>query len=193
MAESAPITTARCHLLEMPPELRNRIYRFALVQHSQIFVCDDGYDGLKTPALLRVCRQIRAEARSIYYIENKFSIEVPDPDPAVALHFHQQAEGLWSNYEVGNNFAEGFEYELRFWNCWSWKNSGWSSTTRIRSPCSQTAAIGPRTIPLSGATVRMFELVIEMQRCRWSTVSAALEVFKEALEDQAGDRWWWDD
>ncbi|KAK5676041.1 hypothetical protein LTS10_011330 [Elasticomyces elasticus] len=67
-------------LLTIPPEMRNRIYREALVQ-GNIYMsrCCPFFGPLPDePALLSVCHQIREEALSIYYCENKFSFGVYD-------------------------------------------------------------------------------------------------------------------
>lgn len=65
------------YFLEMPAELRNEIYRMALPTRTVRWF--DRSSPLKNdhidfdePALLKVNRQIRDEAWSIYYMENKF-------------------------------------------------------------------------------------------------------------------------
>ncbi|KAF2161664.1 hypothetical protein M409DRAFT_59044 [Zasmidium cellare ATCC 36951] len=67
---------AESRLLALVPELRNRIYRYTLVEPTPIRV---GVDApLPTePGMLRVCRQIRAEAKAIYLKENTFDFEIP--------------------------------------------------------------------------------------------------------------------
>lgn len=59
-------------LMKLPPELRNRIYRYTVVGDSKIFVT---HNGLREPELLHVCTQIRTEALGIFYSENVFSVE----------------------------------------------------------------------------------------------------------------------
>ena len=62
----------------MPPELRNTIYRFALVRNVPIRVAPkqgwvDSHPAL-TPTLFQVCRQIRHEARLIFWSETVFQM-----------------------------------------------------------------------------------------------------------------------
>ena len=61
-------------LLDLPPEMRNEIYRAALTIGTERY--DEGnlicFGDYKTPALLQVCHQIRDEASGIYYGENTF-------------------------------------------------------------------------------------------------------------------------
>ncbi|KAF2173897.1 hypothetical protein M409DRAFT_48809 [Zasmidium cellare ATCC 36951] len=66
-----PAKKATKTFFNLPAELRNEIYRLALVKPNYLrtVVCGSTY---KTPALLQVCRQIRNEAAGVYYGENKF-------------------------------------------------------------------------------------------------------------------------
>lgn len=79
-----------CHLLSLPPELRNRIWRFTLVKPSavEVFaVLRDGYPveprhiykyahvSHGYPYLLGVSRQIRDEGKAIYFEENTFRFD----------------------------------------------------------------------------------------------------------------------
>ncbi|KUI72140.1 hypothetical protein VM1G_07431 [Cytospora mali] len=61
------------HFLNLPPEIRNDIYRLALVQPTTTDLASP------QPALTRVNKQVRAEALSIYYAENKFSLLLGRP------------------------------------------------------------------------------------------------------------------
>jgi hypothetical protein len=56
-------------LLLLPPEIRNIIYRYALVQ-GRIEIHPPAHNIADQPALLRVNRNIRNEAAKIYYREN---------------------------------------------------------------------------------------------------------------------------
>ena len=57
-------------LLELPAELRNNIYRYALVSDDPIYITPDGLRTRK--ALLQTCEQIKNEATGIFYAENVF-------------------------------------------------------------------------------------------------------------------------
>ncbi|KAK5117155.1 hypothetical protein LTR85_008923 [Meristemomyces frigidus] len=62
----------RTTLMGLPPELRNHIYRFALVDETGDLRVDAGHR--LQPGLLRTCRQIREEATNIFFLENTFRI-----------------------------------------------------------------------------------------------------------------------
>lgn len=57
-------------LLKLPPELRNRIYRYAIVQDEPIDVAET--TKKKEPALLATCKEIREQALKMFYHENTF-------------------------------------------------------------------------------------------------------------------------
>ncbi|KAF7194691.1 hypothetical protein HII31_03953 [Pseudocercospora fuligena] len=78
-----------CAFLGIPAELRNRIYREALVPKADTdrdtISISPGYDDTlrelpPEPPLLRTCKQIREEATSIYEQENQFFVELEDFD-----------------------------------------------------------------------------------------------------------------
>ncbi|KAK5709071.1 hypothetical protein LTR17_020134 [Elasticomyces elasticus] len=64
-------------LLCLTPELRNSIYRFALLESEPIRLTRESEPQ---PALLRVNRQLRKEAIGIWFSENKFELEMVDMD-----------------------------------------------------------------------------------------------------------------
>lgn len=71
----------RAHILGLPPELRNRIYRDAVVQNQPINVTLEGSPHRGhftiTPPLTTVSRQLRHETRPIFLEENTFAIVDP--------------------------------------------------------------------------------------------------------------------
>ena len=66
----------QCRLLQLPPELRNKIYSFALVEDNAIMVSErsdiTGDPPVWVPGLLATNRQVRTEATPIFYGENTF-------------------------------------------------------------------------------------------------------------------------
>ncbi|RMY78732.1 hypothetical protein D0863_00526 [Hortaea werneckii] len=59
-------------LLDLPPELRNNIYTYALATDDLIQIPASGKPT--RPPLLQVCQQITADATLLYYSCNKFNI-----------------------------------------------------------------------------------------------------------------------
>jgi hypothetical protein len=71
-------------LLELPPELRNRIYEYALHETAGIQLVS----SLKLLLLLETCRRVRNEARSLWFHTNIFHLNVVDCDATLADTFN---------------------------------------------------------------------------------------------------------
>ena len=66
------------NLLSLPPELRNLIYSFVLRADKKIEIRRDS--DLQEPGLLSVCVRLRAEARPVYFSENRFLVVIRNWD-----------------------------------------------------------------------------------------------------------------
>jgi len=64
-------SNTHCPLLQLPPELRNRIYEACLLADGVIDVADK--DEIEEPALLATCKEVRNEATAIFYGGNTFT------------------------------------------------------------------------------------------------------------------------
>jgi hypothetical protein len=73
---ATPDADTYCALLELPAEMRNKIYRYALINENCTTLTDS---NCNQPALLRTCRQIRTEASILFYSQNKFQLDVSQP------------------------------------------------------------------------------------------------------------------
>lgn len=76
-------------LRTIPPELRNRIYAYTLVQEQPIELSTGS--SKNTSALLRTCRQIRQEASPMFYTANEFTFKIHgyrglEAAPALKVH-----------------------------------------------------------------------------------------------------------
>jgi len=77
--EPVALRDGQSRLCSLPPELRNRIYRYALVTDDRINV-QRHVNVPSPPGLLQTSRQIRNETHAIYSIENSFHFIVFDFD-----------------------------------------------------------------------------------------------------------------
>ena len=82
---AAGIEDVTCYLLQLPGELRNRIYRLVLTDGMPIINFDA--TGYVRPGLISTCKEIRQEALSIYYYENSFRTWLKDYDAANLTRF----------------------------------------------------------------------------------------------------------
>lgn len=76
-----------CHLLNLPGELRNRIYRYVILDDDEIEVTSKGPGE---PALLRTCTEIRQESIGLYYCENEFDLRIEHWNGLALLPFMMQ-------------------------------------------------------------------------------------------------------
>lgn len=84
---SQPAEPPESRFLDLPAELRNDIYRHAILKDKKILVTTSGIDE---PSLLRACKQIRDEALPIYYAENRFTLQIIDYKSDVVLSFERR-------------------------------------------------------------------------------------------------------
>lgn len=77
-------------LLTLPPELRNKIYDYALVETEPILVTT----AFTQPPLLRICSQVRSEALPMWYTETYFTIPVVDCNGEMDLNFRRHHQSL---------------------------------------------------------------------------------------------------
>ncbi|KAI6884005.1 hypothetical protein KC359_g5310 [Hortaea werneckii] len=69
--------------MDLPKELRARIYRSVIVE-SRVFVRPDSMMGREQPDLAMVSRQLRNEVLPIFYAENVFAIDLAPVQPTKA-------------------------------------------------------------------------------------------------------------
>lgn len=81
MAATDHSDTSPSALLGLPPEMRNMIWRFAVIEGTITLDPVNG-EAPSPPTLLEVSRQIRAEAIEIYYHENRTVWLIRDLDAA---------------------------------------------------------------------------------------------------------------
>lgn len=78
-----PVPPTASRLLTIAPEIRNRIYRYALLSSDPIELTTLP----KQPALLFTCRQIRSEATKMWYFGNEFKCLIDDCDARLICRF----------------------------------------------------------------------------------------------------------
>ncbi|KAI7087065.1 hypothetical protein KC356_g4469 [Hortaea werneckii] len=69
--------------MDLPKELRARVYRSAVVE-SRVFVRPDSMMGREQPDLAMVSKQLRDEVLPIFYAENVFAIDLAPVQPTKA-------------------------------------------------------------------------------------------------------------
>jgi hypothetical protein len=88
--------TSRSPLLELPAELRNRIYEYAVAERRKIVVDN----GVSEPPLTLVCKQVRQESIPIYYTNNKFSTKLKDWSGSTHMNLGRKNSMIHTTYGV---------------------------------------------------------------------------------------------
>lgn len=78
-------------LFKLPPELRDMVYRYALVRDRDIIVTK--IRGIPEPALLSANKLVRSETYKIIYRENHFNCVVRRDHPATLALMHRKLSG----------------------------------------------------------------------------------------------------
>jgi hypothetical protein len=90
-------------LLKLPPELRNRIYEYALRFDNGICEVNETV-GIPESALLLTCKEIRREAIGIFYSVNKVHVELESFSPSLPILIEKKMCALHKQY--------GFQIEI---------------------------------------------------------------------------------
>jgi len=147
--------TPRCYLLELPAELRDAIYEFALTSSKATvtFRLDpwqrDTYSQALQPPLTRVSRQLRQETLPVYYGSNTFVLHTEGSkcdDARQWLHSNERYLGLakyveiWVRYVSLINDRAGGQGALKVGmkrdvvnKCWEVEDR-WGWVTVVRKP-----------------------------------------------------------
>ncbi|KAK3617716.1 hypothetical protein LTR56_025093 [Elasticomyces elasticus] len=167
-------------LLDLPPELRNAIYEYVLVLEQPIIITKTS--KWTQLGLLRVCKQIRHEAASLYYNANKFRIDCSDLDFTLYLGFENHTR-QWDE-ELDNavlfNLGGG--------------QANWSSLMVLLKAVHEGQTAGlvyPDNVGgLCAAAVGASRMVLSLRRAPWADVETALEFYKRAVVDSRARRAW---
>lgn len=166
MADQSP-------LLKLPGELRNRIYRLALLEPQPIGLSPTNF---VEPSLLVACHQIRREAATISYGENTFRVPIPNYDSTMCKLWTAKFRKLRKIFKVNVHtvLSRGAAFEEPDWeNAIEWIQRRHSGAVRyhLHKPSSAPRHFTPDMMVLGG----MFLIAIEMKGKPWSKVKKVME------------------
>jgi hypothetical protein len=177
-------TTLRANFLTIPGELRNKIYRLALISDGKIVVAKGQF---VEPRLLRTCRQIRTEATKIYYLENEWTIDYPNWEYSIAEAFVNHVQ-IVQEFD----FAQMKTY---------WRNSG---SYKNRANLLELAKVlhegkrglrwlcaGENPSVLISATMGVNEIAKAMKESPWDQVERVLGFYLQQVPKQTSG-WSWE-
>ena len=135
---SALIYPPASRLLELPGELRNKIYRYCLVvgdEHDTEYLMRITTNGrfvvvtkdLKIPPLLSVSQQVRNEAIHIWYAANTFRVSLQDYDPTLYLAWKRHVDVISRTAPLEKLWIQ-VTGDPKWSNLMAWCHAVWSGT-----------------------------------------------------------------
>ncbi|KAK5117156.1 hypothetical protein LTR85_008924 [Meristemomyces frigidus] len=161
-------------LLRLAPELRNCIYRHALLEPDIIEI--NASQHLE-PGLLRTCQQIRNEAGSIFFGENRFMLRVTGFQM-------DMPNGHWANNKIGRLLQLGLDGANQWSNLRQWLKAyhGVTYTPGLVSDDSVAKRVR--------VAAHAFRIVAVMKVFEWEVVEKVLEEYEKGTELLDGT-WSW--
>ncbi|KAK5111957.1 hypothetical protein LTR85_011704 [Meristemomyces frigidus] len=80
-------------LLALPPELRNKIYEYVLIDNAGVVVVTQ---ATVQPPLLRTCTKVRSQALPIWYADNEFEVKIRDCDGSIYVKWLRHTRSIGS-------------------------------------------------------------------------------------------------
>lgn len=184
-------TEGRCHLLEVPPALRNRIYKSAVLRNGgepELIT----KENFAQPALLRTCHQIRLEAGPVFYLINNFMFRLPKFDTSLWRAHRTQAVKMLQAAgvtEVDETLDNKYWRTLFASDALHWKNVvKYLEWVHEEEPERLACTCGGCPLCAVGAAG---QLVTSLKDLPWERVLPVLEIFKVATAQHHGCYWNW--
>ncbi|KAI5367999.1 hypothetical protein Slin15195_G031330 [Septoria linicola] len=173
-----PRQRKKCGFLhKLPGEVRNRIYRYALVDTGDLEITSTGPGE---PSLLRVCKRVRNEASSIYYAENNFDLQIQRFNGADLQPFIRQSSRyehlLNIDHPKHTNISMLFSGSPNWDNLVAWiKSNHWG-------PGNLTPTRGDAVGHVFHFYDSAFKLAETMDMLPWAKVERALKALRRGLK-----------
>ncbi|KAK5171096.1 uncharacterized protein LTR77_004240 [Saxophila tyrrhenica] len=169
-----PVST-HCPLLELPPELRNSIWEYAVTEQAKLPL--DG--GIPELPLLLACKQIREEAWPIFYLQNKFTVRDTDYNSDIYTHTTKRSRELKRRYKIR------FQYKTIGTRMPNWPNL-MTRLHRYHEGLVSHHFIKPSRVPKSESVTNgllgvMFKTVENSKSRSWAQVEMLLEEYHRVL------------
>ena len=183
--EIAPVhgDSRESRLLSLPPEIRNIIYRYALVDGKMIYIRYP-HNLTGAPGVLQVNRQLRSETVDIYYKENTFNFYIHHYSPEGLMKWCGSSE---ARLRCKKNFHFVNYRDMVWTNLLKWLRAYYHHrVTGIGLPANYSSGTDV-------AAARLFEMVY-----KWRAQGLTIEAVEERLEemhlvlaamDSSGLRW----
>lgn len=178
-------------LLRLPPELRNRIYQYALRLNEDGVIRVNEGDDFPEPALLSTCTQIRREARGIFYSENAIDGVIRSYSPSIPVFLAKKSIELTRTCGLQlKDLRFIFQGPPRWKNLLSWLRAVHETPAFYMSYTRLAETSSPQTMnPNQLAQYKrqalesgLFGMVILMKGQPWEAIEPALTPYRYGLE-----------
>lgn len=160
-------------LLSIPGELRNRIYRLAIIEPDSIIIDRTSWASHQ-PALLKTCKQIRVEALPLFYVESKISADIHHWNPVAK----DRVNRLMMSYNIKSPHVYYYFSGLPNWtNLLAWLKAVYEERAEGIATC-----VGEQK-PLHRKTIGVMFLMVSKARGNipWSDLVELLDAQRELL------------
>ncbi|KAK4891701.1 hypothetical protein LTR27_009709 [Elasticomyces elasticus] len=174
-AKAADVDEQKSAFLALPPELRNRIYEYVLIDPNKISVDAN----LQIPPLLHVSRQVKTEASGIWYWGNHFRRDIRDCNGELLTRFTQHYRSAGMRCLV----------KLRIYGRPNWPNLfKWCKQVQVRT--SPRLPCGEGFTELETVISSAHEIVLRLRDQPWEKCEAMLEILRRTAG--SSDKRWLD-
>jgi hypothetical protein len=173
--EEANITTP---LLELPPELRNEIYHLVLHRSRRIVISG----SVPEVPLILTCKQIRSEARPIFYGINKFSVRGFNYSGSKWTWLSGIAGHLLDHYKIQLDIEEHPRPVPNWADLIEWCHQVHQGSCRL-TPVPKKRTLGRLTRTQDMVVIGMFDTVKAMRSHEWEVVALLMNGQREILEN----------
>lgn len=116
--EILPNSVAKSPLFKLPAELRNMVYRYAIVTDDRVLI--NKSLGIPEPGLFSACKVLRSETLTMFHLENKFTCVSRDYDPAVVLLVCRKFQN--PSLAASLRKVKSIDMEIHHYGLRDWKN-----------------------------------------------------------------------
>lgn len=180
--------TGECLFFELPAELRNEIYRYALVSTDRIHITTTMIQPPPEPGILYANRQARQEALAIYYHENHFRFDMYDLNASAYMRWVRAEPVMRGRLSVWFKLYIPTSADLAWQNLMIWLEA--IHSRRVAHGPSSRRFPGKRAFRIVVGEMKEMVEVLKQQGLGWAQILKCLESSKRMLIASSSNGEW---
>lgn len=180
--------TGECLFFELPAELRNEIYRYALVSTDRIHITTTMVQPPPEPGILHVNRQTRQEALAIYYHENHFRFDMYDLNASAYMRWVRAEPVMRGRLSVWFKLYIPTSPDLAWQNLMLWMEA--IHSRRVAHGPSSRRFPGKRAFRIVVGEMKEMVEALKQQGLGWAQILKCLESSKRMLIASSSNGEW---